>query len=279
FTPVDLIINKTFSPEMLAYLWLCVENNKSLLFVGGTASGKTSSLNAVSLFIPPFSKVITIEDTRELMLHHENWIADVTRDSFLGERGTIDMYELLRHALRQRPEYLIVGEVRGKEALTLFQAMSTGHTTYSTMHASSIQEVVNRLQNDPINVPLMMLSALNILSIQILTHVRGERVRRTQLMVEITGIEPTTNNIRINETFRWNPVSDTFEKLSDSQILEDIRVNRGWSPPELREELTKREMVLKYMVKKNIRDYKSVSSMIQAYSLNPNKVLKEIGEI
>lgn len=146
-TPIDLVAWGTFSAEQMAYLWLCIENKKSLIFAGGTASGKTTSMNAISLFIPRRAKIVTIEDTRELMLPHENWIPAVTREAFHGEKGTIDMYDLLRAALRQRPEYIIVGEVRGKEALTLFQAMATGHTTYSTLHADSVNGVIHRLEN------------------------------------------------------------------------------------------------------------------------------------
>ncbi|MFZ2412348.1 MAG: ATPase, T2SS/T4P/T4SS family, partial [Candidatus Methanoperedens sp.] len=139
FTPTDLIKAGTFNTEIMAHLWLEVENNKSIILVGETASGKTTTLNAISLFIPSESKVISIEDTREITLYHKNWIPGVIRESLMGqEAASIDMFELLRSALRQRPEYLIVGEVRGKEAYTLFQAMSTGHTTYSTMHAGSV---------------------------------------------------------------------------------------------------------------------------------------------
>ncbi|RUM33846.1 MAG: secretion system protein E, partial [Archaeoglobus sp.] len=136
-TPIHLIKWKTFSSEQMAYLWLCIENRKNLIFAGGTASGKTTSTNAVALFIPKKAKIVTIEDTRELVLPHKNWIPAVTREALQKGAKPIDMYDLLKAALRQRPEYIIVGEVRGREALTLFQAMSTGHTTYSTLHADS----------------------------------------------------------------------------------------------------------------------------------------------
>ncbi|MFB6165398.1 MAG: type II/IV secretion system ATPase subunit, partial [Haloarculaceae archaeon] len=135
FTPIDLLEYGTFDLDVLAYLWLCIENNKSLIFAGGTAAGKTTSMNAVSMFIPPRSKVLTIEDTRELSLYHDNWLSSVTRERL--DDDDITMYDLLRSALRHRPEYIIVGEVRGEEAITLFQAMNTGHTTFSTMHADS----------------------------------------------------------------------------------------------------------------------------------------------
>ncbi|MDY6864719.1 MAG: ATPase, T2SS/T4P/T4SS family [Halobacteriota archaeon] len=278
FTPVDLIKFRTFSVEELAFIWLCIENNRSMLFCGGTAAGKTSALNAVSLFIPPTSKIVTIEDTRELTLYHENWIASVTREPLMagGAEGSIDMYELLRQALRQRPECMIVGEVRGPEALTLFQAMSTGHTTYSTMHAGSIQEAVSRLENEPINVPNMMLQALDLVSLQILTYHGGERVRRNLALVEITGIDPRTENIRINEVYKWNPVSDNFERVGESQILREIMSNRGWNTIQLNNELKNREKVLQYMIKKDLRDYRKIAPIIKRYFMNPEKVLEEI---
>ncbi|MDY6964433.1 MAG: type II/IV secretion system ATPase subunit [Halobacteriota archaeon] len=277
FTPVDLIDFNTFPLEAIAYLWLAIENNRSLIFVGGTASGKTSSLNAVSLFIPPMSKIVTIEDTHELTLHHENWIASITRESFAkGGEGEIGMYELLRQALRQRPEYMIVGEVRGSEALTLFQAMSTGHTTYSTMHAGSVEEAISRLENDPINVPRAMLQSLNLMSIQIMTYVGGKRVRRAQSIVEFLGFEPGSDDIRINEVFRWDPVSDTYERPSESYILRDIMEQRGWSWDELDMELLNRHKILEYMVEREIRNYKDFSSVVQSYFTNPDAVLEEI---
>jgi flagellar protein FlaI len=277
FTPVDLMRYNTMSAEIIAYLWLAIENNKNMIFAGGTASGKTSSLNAVSLFIPQPSKVITIEDTRELMLYHNNWIAGLTRESQIqGNSIEIDMYDLLRAALRQRPEYIIVGEVRGKEALTLFQAMNTGHTTYSTMHAGSIQAVVNRLLNEPINVPNMMLQSLNIVSIQELVFVNGQKLRRTRSVVEITGIDPRTNNLRINELYRWNTADDTYEPMGESVVMTDIMTRRGWDKARLKQELADRIKVLGYLHLKGIRDYRKVTVAINAYYVMPARVLEMI---
>jgi len=279
FTPVELIRFGTFSVDMLVYLWMAIENNRSLVFAGGTASGKTSSLNAVSLFIPPISKIITIEDTRELTLYHENWIASVTRESFIsGEDSAIDMFDLLRQALRQRPEYIIVGEIRGAEALTLFQAMSTGHTTYSTMHAGNVQEVVSRLENEPINVPSVMLQALDIISVQALLYVGKERVRRTYIIVELTGIDPNTGDIRINVLFKWNPVNDTFERIGDSHVLREIMKQRGWTLTELNKEMENRKKVLQYLIEKDIRYYMDIARIVQMYYQNPDRVLKNIAD-
>ncbi len=279
FTPIDLINFNTFSLEQMAYLWTCIENNKSLIFAGGTASGKTTSMNAVTLFIPPKSKVISIEDTREVTLPHMNWIPSVTRDSFSDDGvGAVDEYELLRAALRQRPEYLVVGEVRGEEALTLFQAMSTGHTTYSTMHADSVDSAIHRLENPPISVPRSMLKALDIVSIQSQTFVGGERVRRNMKLVEIIGIDPKTRNIRTDDIFQWNAETDNFVRTGNSTALQDIKRARGWSDEELQRELDERREVLQYMLDNEIAEYEDVSKIIQSFIIDRDRVLNQIRE-
>jgi len=277
FTPPELITNNTFSLKMLAYLWLCIENNKSLIFAGGTASGKTSSLNAVSFFIPPMAKIVSIEDTREITLYHENWIPGVTRNPVTkGGEGEVTMFDLLKAALRQRPEYILLGEVRGEEALTLFQAMNTGHTTYSTIHAEDPQSVVSRLENEPINVPPVMLQALDIISVQIQTSVGGRRVRRANTLVEIIGIDPQTKNLRINELFRWDPATDEFTQLGESHKLREIMKERAWTRDELRVELHRREKVLGWMIAEDTIDYRKVAEVLQAYNLDPDGKAFEI---
>jgi len=277
-TPIDLINWKTFSSENMAYLWLCIENNKSLIFAGGTASGKTSSLNAVSLFMPERAKIVTLEDTRELQLPHPNWIPGVTRDAFTAdERGAIDMYDLLKAALRQRPEYLLVGEVRGKEALTLFQAMSTGHTTFSTMHADSVASAIHRLENPPISVPRTMIQALDIISIQAQIYVKGQRTRRSTKIVEITDIDPVTKNIRTNDIFVWNPMNDVIERVGESKALKDIEARRGWTAHELKAELVRRQKVLEYLIDNKINDFKAIATIIHAYESTPEKVVEKLG--
>ncbi|MFB6282763.1 MAG: ATPase, T2SS/T4P/T4SS family [Halobacteria archaeon] len=276
-TPIDLIQYNTFSLEQMAYLWMCIENNKSLIFAGGTASGKTTSMNSVSLFIPPKSKVISIEDTREVTLPHMNWIPSVTRDSFGSEDvGNIDEYELLRAALRQRPEYLVVGEVRGEEALTLFQAMSTGHTTYSTMHADSVDSAIHRLENPPISVPRSMLKALDIVSVQAQTFVKGERVRRNQKLVEIIGIDPKTRNIRTDDVFEWDAETDSFIRTGDSDALEEIRKSRGWNQQELERQLNMRREVLEYLLENGITGYRDVSKTIHSFIIDPDRIMNRI---
>lgn len=267
FTPVDLIKYGTFSTEVMAYLWLAVENNKNIIIVGETAAGKTTTLNAISLFIPSESKVITIEDTRELTLYHKNWIPATVRETFMGqEAADIDMYELLRSALRQRPEFILVGEIRGKEAYTLFQAMSTGHTTFSTMHAGSIQTAVNRLLSEPINVPLMMLSSLDIMIIEVLRHVGRKRVRRTEVVSEFVGINAASGDISTREVYKWNPAHDSIDKTGTSNVLDGIMNGRGWDREKLNRELEDRKAVLQYMLDRDINDYRDVTSIICRYA-------------
>ena len=234
FTPIELMEHHTFNPEALVYFWFAIENNKSLIFIGGTASGKTTSLNAVSLFITPLAKVISIEDTREVTLYHDNWIASVTRESVAEAGATIDMFALLKSAMRQRPEYILVGEVRGKEAQTLFQAMNTGHTTFSTMHAGSVDAAIHRLESEPLNVPRNMLQALNIISIQALIYQGTARVRRCQEIVEVIGIDPSTGNLRVNNVFTYDPVRDLLNYTGRSQVYASITEKRGWTREQTR---------------------------------------------
>jgi len=277
-TPVDLIRWRTFSAEQMAYFWLCVENKKNILFVGGTASGKTTSLNAISFFIPQKAKIVSIEDTREIKLLHPNWIPSVTRETFIGgERSAVDMYDLLRAALRQRPEYIIVGEVRGAEAVTLFQAMATGHATLSTLHADSIESVIHRLENPPIGVPRVMMESLNIISIQSQVHRDKMRMRRNMEISEILKIEPTTRNVRTTRVFVWDPLRDEHQRIGGSKALETIKDIKGWSAKELEEELRDRERVLMSLVSNNITDYREVWKVIHAYQINKEEVMERLG--
>jgi len=273
FTPVDLLEFGTLDLQMLAFLWLAIESNRSLIFAGGTAAGKTTSMNAVSMFIPPRSKVLTIEDTRELSLYHDNWLSSITRERF--DESDITMYDLLRSALRHRPEYIIVGEVRGDEAVTLFQAMNTGHTTYSTMHADSVQTVINRLENEPINVPRPMVASLDLLCVQTLTRHEDERVRRINTIAEIEGIDQRTGELDYSNTFSWESSDDTFRERN-SDLLEDIRGDRGWTQGELLQELRNRRQVLAYLQDKGVDDYREFTAMINRYYAENDQVLDRI---
>ncbi|MFC6755598.1 type II/IV secretion system ATPase subunit [Halomicroarcula sp. GCM10025894] len=274
FTPIDLLNFGTFSLEMLAYLWLAIESNKSLIFAGGTAAGKTTSMNALAMFIPPRSKVLTIEDTRELSLYHDNWLSSVTRERL--DDSDITMYDLLRSALRHRPEYIIVGEVRGEEAITLFQAMNTGHTTFSTMHADSVQTVINRLENEPINVPRPMVQSLDILCVQVLARSGDERVRRAKTLAEIEGIDQRTGELDYSTTYAWEATRDSFQERN-SELVDEIREERGWSQSELLTEINDRKRFLTFLQERGVTDYRRFTAMVNKYYADKAQVMERIG--
>lgn len=272
-TPVGLVNYGTFSVEMVAYLWMAVENGFNILVSGATASGKTTTLNALSMFIPPESKIVSIEDTREINLMHENWIPGVTRETE-GAHGTIEMFDLLRSALRQRPEYILVGEVRGREAYTLFQAMATGHITLSTVHADSADAVVRRLTKPPIDVPLMLLDSLDIITIQRMVKVADKGVRRCVQVIEITGIDFDAELLKTNELFNWRP--DTFVFTGESKIFEDIMATLNMSEEELAEEFAHRVQIIEWMKVKGLDDFESLTRILFDYNTDPGSVEKRI---
>ena len=282
FTPVDLLLFKTMSTEMMAYLWISTEFGNSMLVCGGTASGKTTTLNAVLLFIPPQMKIISIEDTRELNLPHENWIPGLTRESFGGHKnasaGSVDMYDLLTAALRQRPQYLMVGEVRGKEAYVVFQAMATGTISYSTFHAEDVQAMVHRMENDPINLPRALITALDIVMLQAQVKVGTKMTRRVKSLTEIVGMDPETGELITNSVFSWNPADDSFNYSGHSYIFEKVRTLKNWSPREIEREWRRRVEILEYMKKIEVTHYKQVAMIISTYYKNPDKVMKEVRE-
>jgi len=281
FSPPDLIEFHTMSSEMVAYMWLAVENGVNALFAGGTAAGKTSTLNALCLFIPRESKIVSIEETREINLPHPNWIPGVVRSGFgdvVGNKviGEIDLYDLMKAALRQRPEYILVGEIRGKEAYVLFQAMATGHTTYSTVHADSAQSLIHRLEGKPIEIPRIMLQTLDVVCIQVISRVKNKRARRCKQIIEIIDIDPTTKEILTNEVFRWDPIEDKFIYSGKSYILERIRAEKGISREGMIDEIKNRTILLDWMNKNNIREFKKVATLVAHYADNPADVMGKI---
>lgn len=281
-TPPDLVRFNTISAEIAAFLWLAVQFGDSIICSGGTASGKTTTLNAICLFIPPQMKIVSIEDTKELNLPHENWISGLTREGFGVKNndgsalGEIDMYELMRAALRQRPQYMIVGEVRGKETYTLFQAMATGHTTYSTMHADSAQSIVHRLESPPINLPRILLSALNIIILQGQVRLGENMVRRVKEIIEIVGIEERTNEIITNSVFKWIPASDKFRFYGQSSLFDKICEIKNMTRKEVIDEWNRRKEIIKWMTKKRVRSYLDVAKVVSAYYKEPDKTIEMV---
>src|SRR3990170_1267832 len=282
FTPVELIRFGTASPEMVAYIWIAIEAGKSLMVCGGTASGKTATLNSAGLFIRPGAKIVSIEDTREITLPHENWIPGTTR-SGVGERGPdgkaageIDMYDLVRAALRQRPNYIIVGEVRGKETYTMFQAMATGHPTMSTMHADSVKSMVNRLENPPINTPRILLTALNFVIIQTHARIGDSIVRRIKQVVELVGFEPETNELITNTVYEWDPATDTFLYKGHSFLFDEIMEMKNMTHEEMEAEFQRRVDIINYMSEKNMLDFREIAKIVESYYQYPDETAKKV---
>ncbi|MDX1748458.1 MAG: type II/IV secretion system ATPase subunit, partial [Halobacteriales archaeon] len=251
-----------------------IESNKSLLFAGGTASGKTTSLNAVSLFIPSNAKIVSIEDTREVELPQRNWVASVTRPSFShGGEGEVDEFALLEAALRQRPEYIVMGEIRGEEGRTLFQVMSTGHTTLTTFHADSVGEVIKRFTTDPINVSKTMFTALDLVSVQTQTRIQGEKVRRNKTITEINRYSNEKDEINVKDVHSWRAEDDEFRSVANSRLLEEVKFDRGWNQERLDVEMFKRRTVLAYLIHNDIKEYAKVAATLQGFINDPDTIL------
>ena len=283
-TPIDLIENNTMSIDLAAYFWMVIEKGTSILFCGGTAAGKTTALNALSLFLPSNFKIVSIEDTREINLPHENWIAGTTRTGFTSSEITktgkdIDMFDLIKVALRQRPKVIIVGEVRGREAYTLFQAMTTGHLSYSTVHASDMHSLIQRLENKPIDLPRALLTSLDLIVFLNSVTVNGNPVRRITNVTEVIKLDPGSNRLVTLTPFSWiSEADDRFESTNGSRILNKIKMQFGWDDKRLRQEIENRKKVLRWMMEKNLRTYEDVGRIVAQYGKDPQSVLKKIKE-
>ncbi len=229
FTPLDLVELGTLDPYAAVYLWRAVEKGQNMFIVGGTASGKTTTLNSILLFVPVNKKVVSIEDTRELKIPHENWVQTVTRQGTgdvnpaTGKRiGEFDMFDLLVNSLRQRPNFVVIGEVRGREAYTVFQSMATGQSAIATFHSSDIPSFIHRLEGEPLNIPRSMLSSLNIVVLQGQVRRGAAMLRRVKKIVEIVGIDKYSNEVETNTAFEWDPASDKLVFSGHSYFLDQI---------------------------------------------------------
>jgi flagellar protein FlaI len=279
WTPIQLISLNTLSPEMLAYLWMLIQYKSNILITGGTASGKTTLLNAIAFFIPPESRVVSIEDTRELNLSRENWLPSVARTAMgTGKIGEVDLFSLLKSSFRQNPDYVIVGEVRGKEAFVLFQGMASGHASISTMHADSVDTVVKRLETPPIELSPTLVNTLDAVCIMTHAVVKKQQTRRLRQVVEIANVNP--DGIALTNTpFMWNPKDDKFYFKKDSKVFEKIASRYGMDMEEIMEEFSKRAKLIYEMYKRRIFDFEKVQKIVNDYYKNPEAVLKSFGII
>ncbi|MBT0732368.1 type II/IV secretion system ATPase subunit [Methanoculleus bourgensis] len=210
---MQVIESGTCNYMMAAYLWICLEYGMSMFVSGETASGKTTSLNALTTFLPPENKIVTIEDTPELTVPHRNWTREVAKAKGKGEGegSEVTMFDLLKAALRQRPNQILVGEIRGVEGSVAFSAMQTGHPVMSTFHAASVEKLIQRLCGDPINIPKTYVDNLNLVIIQSAVKLpHGGTVRRMLSINELVGYDPETEGFSFMAAFVWDPATDTF---------------------------------------------------------------------
>ena len=238
---LELVDFGSLDYTMASYLSLMLENGMNVFVVGATASGKTTLLNAITAFIKPEAKIVTIEDTPEVQVPHNNWLQESTRLGGGEKKGSdVGMFELLKAALRQRPEVIIVGEIRSMEAVVAFQAMQTGHAVMSTFHASSVEKLIQRLTGEPINIPKTYIDNLNVAVIQSAVRLAdGKGARRVLSINEIIGYDPLTNSFSFLEAFRWNAAEDKFEfpGYMNSYLLEQIIAIKRGIPPHRRKEI------------------------------------------
>lgn len=279
-TIIDLINSKTISVELAAFFWLCFDGlgvkSANAIISGGTSSGKTTTLNALSSFINPKERIITIEDTLELQIPHEHVIRMETRPPNVENRGELTMNDLVKNSLRQRPDRIIVGEVRGSEAITLFTALNTGHSGFGTLHSNDARETITRLTNAPMSVPNIMISAIDFIIMQNrIYRSDGVSFRRISEVAEVSGIEEGV--IQLNKIFEWDPQSDTIKNVGiTSKTLTEIANVSGNSLNSLYDEIKNREIVLQHMVDQNIRLIRDVSTVLEMYYLDSQKVLNRI---
>jgi flagellar protein FlaI len=274
YTVIDLIKFGTISLSIAAYLWLLVETKMSFIIIGSTGSGKTTLLNAITGLVHPDYKIFSVEDVAEINIHHENWFTLISRSGFgLGGEGEIGMYDLIKAGVRHRPDYIVVGEIRGSEAYVMFQAMATGHGGLCTMHADSLESAVKRLQQKPMDIPPAYISLMNCALVvkRVKENSSGQSSRRVITVSEIADAESS------HSSFSWNPRSDVFnENLDESFLLKKISEATGEDLPEILEEHKTRIRILKWMMEHEIRDYKKVSDVVGKYYRDPKSILREL---
>jgi len=268
----DLLTFKTLSAELAAYLWFAIENRASVLVAGGVAAGKTTLLNCLSMFIKPEFKIVSVEDTAELNLPHENWIPSVVRTGSEKAHTGITLFDLLKAAVRQRPDYIIVGEVRSEEAYTLFQAMATGHLGMCTIHGESVESALRRLEAEPMNIPRSLLPMIDIILVEGRTEIAGKPARRALSVTEMVGLDPRTKELLTNDVYRWDAGTDSFTYFGRSYVLERIMRKLSISTQDAQNELQMRKTVLEWMVTNKIRRYTDVANVIREYYADPTRI-------
>ncbi len=278
WTITDFIEMNTLSVDVAAFLWLAIQYEMNIVCTGGTASGKTSFLNVLSMFIPPTQRIISIEDTREIQLpDFLHWVPLTTRPPNIEGKGEVTMLELMINALRMRPDRMIVGEIRrSKEAEVLFEAINTGHSVYSTLHANTAEETFKRLVNPPINIPVSLLTSLQLIAV--MHRDRRKGIRR---LLEVTELIPSGGleemKVELNTIFKWVPSKDKIiEWGKPHRVMNEIKLYSGMNDEEIKENLEGKKKILRWLVKNKINDINKVGRIISDYYKDPESVLKRV---
>ncbi|MEK6923754.1 MAG: ATPase, T2SS/T4P/T4SS family [Candidatus Micrarchaeota archaeon] len=271
WTIVSFVANNTLSSEAAALFWTALQYEMNILVGGGTASGKTSLLNAILAFTPPNQRVISIEDTRELQLpDFLHWTPLSTRQPNPEGKGGVEMLDLMVNSLRMRPDRIVLGEIRRqREAEVLFEAMHTGHSVYSTLHADDASQVRNRLTTPPINLPESMLGALHLIVVQYRQRRAG--VRRT---FEIAEVVPSDNSVSMNILYKWDAREDKLVKVGDSlRVFSDLSMHTGLTTKEIMQDLSEKQVVIDGLISENLAKVGDVGRVIARYYREPQEVL------
>jgi flagellar protein FlaI len=273
YSVVDLINFGTISVDIAAYLWMLMESKMSIMVIGSTGSGKTTILNAITGLVNPDYKIFSVEDVAEINIKHENWFSLVSRVGFGNDgEGEIGLYDLIKSGVRHRPDYIVVGEIRGSEAYVMFQAMATGHGGLCTMHADSLESASKRLQQKPMDIPASYMALMNCAIV--IRRVKGQDGKSTRRAISVQEIKTSDS---YHNAFKWDPKSDYFiPQLQDSEMLERISSQTGQSIDEILDEFEKRKIVLQWLVQRGVREYAKVAEVVGKYYRDPETLMKKI---
>ncbi len=280
-TVVDLINSDTLDIDMAAYIWLLLDNKKSLMVIGSTGGGKTTILNAVTGVLNPSYKIFSVEDTAEINIPQENWFSLVSRASFgLESQGEISLFDLLKSGMRHRPDYILVGEIRGEEAYVLFQALATGHGGMATMHADDSEAAIRRLMQKPMDIPGAYVPLMNciitIKRVKLGSEASGRSTKKIMAR-RVTEVTEIMSSSSVRSVFTWDPQHDGYlDNLNKSYLLPKIAEDTGVDMEDISGDLARRKTILTWLVNRGMRDYRTVSKIIGMFNQEPDRLMAKV---
>jgi flagellar protein FlaI len=281
-TVVDLINSDTLDIDMAAYIWLLLDNKKSIMVIGSTGGGKTTILNAITGLLNPAFKIFSVEDTAEVNIPHENWFSLVSRASFgLESQGEVSLFDLLKSGMRHRPDYMLVGEIRGEEAYVLFQALATGHGGMATMHADDSEAAVRRLMQKPMDIPAAYVSLMNciinIKRVKLGSEDEDGKSSKKIMARRVTEVTELVSSSNVRSVFSWDPHHDGYlDNLNKSYLLPKVAEDTGIDMEDVSSDLSKRKTILTWLVNRGTRDFKSVSKVIGMFNQEPDRLMAKV---